>query len=105
MFTRRKRVILPKMKRVRQRFEHWRRSRPHFSPIPEALWALAVEVAREQGVNTTAQLLHLNHTALQKRVQARNESPQGRPPAVLSNWCRPGFLRAPSSWRMRRGPR
>ena len=92
MFTRRKRATLPfKMERVRQRFEHWRRSRPHFSPIPEALWALAVEVAGEQGVNATAQLLHLNHTALQKRVQARKESPHGRAPAAFVELVPPGL--------------
>ena len=92
MFTRRKRATLPfKMERVRQRFEHWRRSRPHFSPIPEALWALAVEVAREQGVNATAQLLHLHPTALQKRVQARKESPQGRAPTAFVELVPPGL--------------
>jgi hypothetical protein len=31
--------------RVRQRFEHWRRTRRRRSPIPEALWALALEAA------------------------------------------------------------
>jgi hypothetical protein len=64
------RVRRPTMERVRRRFERWRSSRPPFSPIPEGLWALAVEVAREHGVNATAHALHLNHTALKKRVQA-----------------------------------
>jgi len=91
MFTRKNRVMPPKMERVRQRFEHWRRTRPHFSHIPEALWALAVEVAREQGVNATAQLLHLNHTALQKRVRARQESPRGRSPAAFVELVPPGL--------------
>jgi hypothetical protein len=64
------RVHRPTMERVRRRFERWRTSRPQFSPIPQDLWALAVEVAREQGVNATAHVLRLNHTALKKRVQA-----------------------------------
>jgi hypothetical protein len=64
------RVHRPTMERVRRRFERWRTSRPQFSPIPQDLWALAVEVAREHGVNATAHVLHLNHTALKKRVQA-----------------------------------
>ena len=62
------------MERVRRRFERWRTSRPHFSPIPQDLWALAVEVAREHGVNAAAHVLHLNHTALKKRVQAAGGS-------------------------------
>lgn len=70
MIAAKTRINRPTMERVRQRFERWRRTRPHFSPIPEGLWALAVEVAREHGVNPTAHLLHLNHTALKKRVQA-----------------------------------
>ncbi len=64
------RVHRPTMERVRRRFERWRTSRPHFSPIPQDLWTLAVEVAREHGVNATAHVLHLNHTALKKRVQS-----------------------------------
>ena len=36
------------MQRVYRRFERWRRS--HRLPIPPALWAVAVEVAREHGV-------------------------------------------------------
>ena len=77
------RVNRPTMERVRRQFERWRRTRPHFSPIPQDLWALAVEVAREHGVNATAHVLHLNHTALKKRVQAVKpnsglEGPVGR---------------------------
>ena len=74
------RVHRPTMERVRRRFEGWRASRPEFSPIPEDLWALAVEVAREHGVNAAAHVLHLNHTALKKRVQAAGGSVRGRRP-------------------------
>ena len=73
-------VHRPTMERVRRRFERWRTSRPEFSPIPPDLWALAVEVAREHGVNATAHVLHLNHTALKKRVQAAGGSVRRRRP-------------------------
>ena len=68
------------MEQVRYRFERWRTSRPQFTPIPQELWALAVEVAREHGVNATAHVLHLNHTALKKRVQAAGGSVRLRRP-------------------------
>lgn len=65
--------------RVSRRFEHWRRTRQRRSPIPEALWVLAVETARTHGVNTTARTLRLNHTALTKRLKAA-AGPTGGPP-------------------------
>jgi hypothetical protein len=53
MITRRTREFGIGLKEAQRRFEHWRKARSHNSksPIPEALWALAVEVAQEHGVN------------------------------------------------------
>ena len=60
------------MESVRQRFERWRTTRrPHRrSPIPPALWAAAIAVARQHGLCPTAQTLHLDYTALKKRLAA-----------------------------------
>jgi hypothetical protein len=55
---------------VRREFEHWRRTRPPRSPIPEPLWALAVERARAAGVHATARRLRLNYYALKQRVES-----------------------------------
>ena len=68
MMARLTRSLPPSMARARQRFESWRKTRPPTSRIPDTLWALAVEVAREHGVNLTARALRLNHTALKKRL-------------------------------------
>ena len=56
--------------RVHRRFEHWRRTRHHRSPIPEALWALALEAARAHGLHRTARTLRLNYTDLKRRLGA-----------------------------------
>ena len=56
--------------RVLRRFEHWRRTRHRRSPIPDALWALALEAARAHGLHQTARTLRLNHTALKQRLRA-----------------------------------
>jgi hypothetical protein len=44
---------------LRARFEEWRQNRQGKSPIPDELWAAAVELARKDGVNRTAAELHL----------------------------------------------
>ena len=36
-------VVPVKMEQARQRLERWRSTRAHRSPIPEPLWALAVQ--------------------------------------------------------------
>ncbi len=66
--------------RVHRRFERWRRTRPRRSPIPDALWALALAAARAHGLHQTARTLRLNHTALKQRLRAAGV-PAGGPPA------------------------
>ena len=56
------------LSRVCREFEHWRRTRPHRSPIPASLWALAVEHARAVGVHATARRLRLDYYTLKQRV-------------------------------------
>lgn len=48
------------MEEVRSRFEQWRNGRSGKAPIPAELWAAAIETARREGVNRTAQELHLD---------------------------------------------
>ena len=47
--------------RVQHRFELWRKKRKRCSPIPEILWASAVELVGEHGVHRTARALRLNY--------------------------------------------
>jgi len=53
---------------ARRKFVSWRRSRKVVSRIPDNLWELAVEAAREVGVNRAARALGLEYYALKKRV-------------------------------------
>ena len=41
-------------------FQRWRESRSRGARIPKALWAAAVEMAREVGVAQTVQHLHVD---------------------------------------------
>ena len=69
----------PLLARGLRRFERWRRTRQRRSPIPEALWALALDAARAHGLHQTARTLRLNHTALTQRLRAADGPPVRAP--------------------------
>src|SRR4051812_10399311 len=64
---------------VRTQFEDWRSGRAGRSPIPDELWAAAVKAARQEGVNRTAQRLHLDAGKL-KRLLLAADSRRRRAP-------------------------
>ena len=64
MRTRTTPVLSAKLDGVHRELENWRGTRKPRSPIPEPLWALAVERAREAGVHATARRLRLNYYSL-----------------------------------------
>ena len=67
------------MEAARTRFEQWRSSRSGKSPIPDELWQLAIDAARRQGVNRTAQQLRLDGGKLKRLlVAADNRRPKTR---------------------------
>jgi len=61
--------------RVRWRFEHWRRTRQRRSPIPDALWTVALAAAKTHGLHRTARTLRLNYTDLKRRLGAASRTP------------------------------
>ena len=65
------------MRKVYRRFERWRRAHTARLPIPERLWAAAVELAREHGVSRTAQALRLQYGKLRRLMESA-------PPVVKS---------------------
>jgi hypothetical protein len=56
------------LKEAQERFDQWRNSQTGRRPIPELLWGLASELARQHGVFRTAQALRLDYTALKRRT-------------------------------------
>src|SRR6516164_5742828 len=77
------------MQKVYQRFERWRGAHTARLPIPERLWAAAVELAREHGVSRTAQALRLEYGKLRRLMQS------ARPVAKSSDGKSPGSGAAP----------
>jgi hypothetical protein len=55
-------VIIPSdLKGLSRQIEQWRRTRPYRMPMPEALWTLAVNVARQHGLARVARFTRLDY--------------------------------------------
>src|SRR4051794_11554894 len=67
---------------VRKWFAEWRRTRAKKARIPDELWEAAMAVARRNGVNRTAQALHLDGGKLMRRMVAAGSEPEQRPEDV-----------------------
>ena len=68
------------IREAKQRFEEWRGSHSGRRPIPESLWRLAAELARQHGVFRTAQLLRLDYNKLKRCMLAA--TPDAKPTAT-----------------------
>jgi hypothetical protein len=64
--------------KVYRRFERWRSAHTGRLPIPERLWAAAVELAREHGVFHTAKALRLEYGKLKRLVESADWVAEGR---------------------------
>lgn len=69
------------LKEARERFEQWRSSQTGRRPIPESLWLLASDLARQHGVFRTVKVLRLDYTKL-KRCMPKMASAETHPAAV-----------------------
>jgi hypothetical protein len=69
---------------VRSRFESWRQTRKGRARIPDELWSAAAQVARRDGVNQTAAVLHLDGGKLKRRMMGAALVPdKAMPPAFV----------------------
>ena len=59
----------PQIHGVRRQLARWRQTRPHpRAPIPAAVWAAAVVLARQHGVYSMARALPIDYGALKAHV-------------------------------------
>ncbi len=69
---------------AKARFEAWRQNRKGKAPIPDELWATAVEVARKEGVNRTSTELRVEWNHLKRRMsETRPTLRKPVPPAFV----------------------
>jgi hypothetical protein len=80
---------------VRVRFEEWRQNRQGKSPIPDELWAAAVELARKDGINRTAAELHLDGGKLKRLMGAK--ATYGKPAPAFVELLPPRAISIPES--------
>jgi hypothetical protein len=76
-------VLPAKLAEGCRHFEQWRSQHPTRRRLPNHLWALAAELAREYGVSKTARILQLDYNRLKQRSQRpvfKNDTPKA--PAV-----------------------
>ena len=66
------------LRRAMRRFEAWRRDPSRGRRIPENLWALADEAAREDGVSPAANGLGLDYGRLKRRLKT-TRAPRPKP--------------------------
>lgn len=87
----------PDLVRGRSRFQAWRTQRKPGGRIPQALWAMAVRLAKAHGVSRTAAVLRLDYYRLKERAEAATASrPQSSgpafveltPPVIVAKQCR-----------------
>ena len=71
---------LPDTRRIhglRRRLARWRQTRPHpRAPIPAAVWAAAVVLARQHGLYQTARALPISYGALKAHVARAHRADQ-----------------------------
>ncbi len=63
-----RRPVTAEVEGVRQRIEHWRRTRRKRTAMPEELWAAAVGLAEKHSVYRIARALRLDYSTLKLRV-------------------------------------
>ncbi len=63
-------ALLGRLKKIRMRFERWRKTKKGHRRIPDPLWRAAVGLAAHYSVDQISRTLRLNHTDLSKRVEA-----------------------------------
>ena len=65
-----------RVRRVRAQIDKWRKTRKKRSPMPAALWDVAVELAQSDGVYPIARALRVNYQSLQCRVAMASSTPR-----------------------------
>ena len=71
MKNRSKSDLPAKLARGRERFEKWRSKQKTRTRLPQPLWAAAVKLANEYGINRTAHALRLDYNGLKKRMESK----------------------------------
>ena len=71
-------VIIPaELKELNRQIEQWRGTRPYRMAMPETLWTLAANVARQHGLARVARFTRLDYYSLKERIESLERSSSG----------------------------
>lgn len=81
------------LQQVKQRFVQWRESRTRGQHISNALWAAAVSMVEQHGLQRTAKELRLDYDRLERRVEQSASSTQAgkAEPQFVEMFAPPAF--------------
>lgn len=68
---------------LQARLAEWRKGHPRRSPLPEEIWAAAVELARRYGLYRTARALPVDYANLRRRLNVALPSAAAARPQFL----------------------
>ena len=63
----------PSLGEVKEQFKTWRRTRKSLRPIPEKLWAAAVNLTVYHSISQIAKELVVDYSVLKRRVQLKDK--------------------------------
>lgn len=63
-------VVPTELKELSGQIEQWRRTRPRLAAMPEPLWTLSVNAARQHGLARVARFLRLDYYSLKERIES-----------------------------------
>jgi len=78
--------VPPSLCLARRQLEQWRNQQPGRKRLPQELWAKAVALAREYGLNKTARTLGLKYDSLKKHLAT------AAPDVSVPGRARPDFI-------------
>ena len=71
------------LEEAKARFGEWRQNRKGKAAIPDELWAIAVDVARKEGVSRTSTELRVEWNHLKRRMAAASGASRRTPPPAF----------------------
>jgi hypothetical protein len=70
---------------VKEQFKTWRRTRKRFEPIPEKLWAAAVDLTAQHSISQISKELVVDYSALKRRmpIKKKDAAASDNPPGFI----------------------
>jgi hypothetical protein len=70
-------AVPPEIQELSRQIEEWRSSRPHRMRMPDPLWTLAANLARQYSVAQVSRFLRLDYYSLKERLEALDQNRGG----------------------------